>query len=73
MQDIPASELFCPTKVTVEKYLGPDGYDISRAGGIVPDITCNDYPHGGLLTATDDKCIAAALRIIKQAAATDHA
>lgn len=54
-------------KVTVSKYLGPTGYDISRNGGITPDITCNDYPHGGLLTASDDRCIAAALRLIQAA------
>ena len=54
-------------KVTVSKYLGPTGYDISRNGGIAPDITCNDYPHGGLLTASDDRCIAAALQSIQAA------
>ncbi|BDA50336.1 Carboxyl-terminal-processing peptidase 1, chloroplastic [Coccomyxa sp. Obi] len=54
-------------KVTVSKYLGPTGYDISRNGGITPDIMCNDYPHGGLLTASDDRCIAAALRLIQAA------
>ena len=55
-------------KVTVEKYLGPDGYDISRRGGIEPDVACADYPHGGLASASDDRCIAAALRIIQSAA-----
>ena len=56
-------------KVTVEKYLGPDGYDISRKGGIEPDLVCNDYPRGGLASASDDRCIAAALRLIKSASA----
>jgi C-terminal processing protease CtpA/Prc len=55
-------------KVTVEKYLGPDGYDISRNGGIEPDLACNDYPRGGLASASDDRCIAAALRLIRSAA-----
>ena len=55
-------------KVTVEKYLGPDGYDISRRGGIEPDLVCNGYPHGGLASASDDRCIAAALRLIQSAA-----
>lgn len=55
-------------KVTVEKYLGPDGYDISRMGGIDPDVACADYPHGGLASASDDRCIAAALRLIQSAA-----
>ena len=55
-------------KVTVEKYLGPDGYDISRRGGIEPDVACADYPHGGLASASDDHCIAAALRLIQGAA-----
>lgn len=55
-------------KVTVEKYLGPNGYDISRRGGIEPDVACNDYPHGGLASASDDRCIAATLRLIQSAA-----
>jgi C-terminal processing protease CtpA/Prc len=63
----PVDEEGSGLKVTVEKYLGPDGYDISRTGGITPDVACNDYPHGGLLTASDDRCIAAALRLIRQA------
>jgi hypothetical protein len=33
-------------KLTVAKYLTPKMYDISKNGGLTPDITCKDYPHG---------------------------
>lgn len=34
-------------KVTVAKYLTPvSSYDISREGGLTPDVPCRDYPHG---------------------------
>lgn len=33
-------------KLTVAKYLTPKSYDISRDGGLSPDILCRDYPHG---------------------------
>lgn len=35
-------------KLTVAKYLTPKNYDISRNGGLNPDILCKDYPHGRL-------------------------
>jgi C-terminal processing protease CtpA/Prc len=33
-------------KLTVAKYLTPKMYDISKNGGLTPDIMCKDYPHG---------------------------
>lgn len=33
-------------KLTVAKYLTPSKYDISREGGLQPDMHCSDYPHG---------------------------
>ena len=35
-------------KLTVAKYLTPKSYDISKDGGLNPDIRCKDYPHGEL-------------------------
>ncbi|KAK9837070.1 hypothetical protein WJX81_000274 [Elliptochloris bilobata] len=51
-------------KVTVAKYLTPGGYDVSASGGLMPDVACSDYPHGGLPTPADDRCIAAALSLL---------
>lgn len=39
---------------------------MTAAGGLVPDVACSDYPHGGLLTPADDRCIAAALVLLAQ-------
>jgi hypothetical protein len=33
-------------KLTIAKYLTPDGYDITKQGGMAPDLLCDDYPHG---------------------------
>lgn len=33
-------------KLTVAKYLTPNMYDISKHGGLTPDIYCKDYPRG---------------------------
>ncbi len=33
-------------KLTVAKYLTPAGYDITRQGGLQPDLACDDFPHG---------------------------
>lgn len=33
-------------KLTVAKYLTPKMYDITKHGGLAPDITCKDYPRG---------------------------
>lgn len=33
-------------KLTVAKYLTPNMYDITRDGGLAPNIVCKDYPHG---------------------------
>lgn len=38
-------------KLTVAKYLTPKSYDISKDGGLNPDIRCKDYPHGELMSA----------------------
>lgn len=38
-------------KLTVAKYLTPKLYDISKNGGLSPDIYCKDYPHGETSTA----------------------
>lgn len=32
-------------KVTVAKYLTPGPYDITKKGGLQPDIACADFPH----------------------------
>jgi hypothetical protein len=39
-------------RLTVFKYLTPDGVDISREGGLIPDIQCNSSPNGVLPTRT---------------------
>lgn len=52
-------------KVTVEKYLTPHRHDISREGGINPDVSCNDYPHTGAVSADNDSCIQLALRSLQ--------
>ena len=41
---------------------------INKQGCIEPDVACADYPHGGLASASKDRCIAAALRVIQSAA-----
>lgn len=48
-------------KVTVAKYLTPDRYDISRAGGLPPDVYCSDYPHGVLTEGPADRCVLTAV------------
>jgi len=40
------------------------GRDITASGGLQPDVACSDYPHGGLPTPADDRCIAAALKLL---------
>jgi len=34
-------------KLTVAKYLTPSRFDISREGGLTPDVACSDHPRGG--------------------------
>jgi hypothetical protein len=41
--------------------------DISKNGGLQPDVSCSDFPKGGVGVSPDaDACIAAALDIIQQ-------
>ena len=51
-------------KATVAKYLTPNGYDITRAGGLMPDQACRDYPHAGQPSAQNDSCIRMALQLL---------
>ena len=51
-------------KVTVLKYITPAGHDISKAGGLLPDIACIDFPHVGLPTPDSDSCIAKGINAI---------
>jgi hypothetical protein len=37
-------------KLTVAKYLSPTGFDISRRGGLPPDISCHDFPRGSCMS-----------------------
>eukprot|EP00850_Spirogloea_muscicola_P021587 SM000255S08766 [mRNA] locus=s255:59:2147:+ [translate_table: standard] len=48
-------------KLTVAKYLTPARYDISKRGGLRPDVPCSDHPHRG----GDDRCIALALEALQ--------
>lgn len=57
-------------KVTVAKYLTPNGYDITRAGGIAPDKACRDYPHAGAPSMQADSCIRTAVQLLHPASAT---
>ncbi|KAF8072837.1 CBR1 [Scenedesmus sp. PABB004] len=58
-------------KLTVAKYLTPHAYDISRQGGLVPDVPCNDYPHGVFTPGTADRCVVEALGVIADAQPAD--
>lgn len=49
-------------KLTVAKYITPSGYDITRKGGLAPDLVCHDHPRG--LTGRPDVCVARALHSI---------
>ena len=52
-------------KLTVAKYLTPSGHDITRSGGLKPDVQCHAAPRvqpsavGGL-----DDCVLAALKLV---------
>eukprot|EP00850_Spirogloea_muscicola_P023147 SM000332S12452 [mRNA] locus=s332:56334:60509:- [translate_table: standard] len=48
-------------KLTVAKYLTPARYDISKRGGLRPDVPCSDHPRRG----GDDRCIALALEALQ--------
>eukprot|EP00208_Stichococcus_sp_RCC1054_P001119 CAMPEP_0206145654 /NCGR_PEP_ID=MMETSP1473-20131121/28105_1 /ASSEMBLY_ACC=CAM_ASM_001109 /TAXON_ID=1461547 /ORGANISM="Stichococcus sp, Strain RCC1054" /LENGTH=649 /DNA_ID=CAMNT_0053541937 /DNA_START=262 /DNA_END=2212 /DNA_ORIENTATION=+ len=50
-------------KLTVAKYLTPK-HDISEAGGLMPDIPCSDYPHPGVPSGENDRCMAIALQLL---------
>lgn len=52
-------------QVTVMKYLTPSGFDISKRGGVIPTISCNDYPHPGRVSPTSDTCILQALKTLE--------
>ncbi|KAK9796250.1 hypothetical protein WJX73_002715 [Symbiochloris irregularis] len=51
-------------KATVAKYLTPNGYDITRAGGLAPDKACRDYPHAGNPSMQADSCIGTAVQLL---------
>jgi C-terminal processing protease CtpA/Prc len=54
-------------KLTVAKYLTPSQYDISRSGGLAPDIACRDYPHGVFTKGKADRCVLGALNYLQTA------
>lgn len=41
--------------------------DITRDGGLQPDLSCSDYPKAGPATPSNDACILAAVKVIKNA------
>eukprot|EP00877_Chromochloris_zofingiensis_P000051 jgi/Chrzof1/10046/Cz04g25070.t1 len=58
-------------KLTVAKYLTPSKYDISREGGLQPDMHCSDYPHGVFTQGRADTCVIGALDVISSARRQD--
>ncbi|KAL2621450.1 hypothetical protein R1flu_001655 [Riccia fluitans] len=48
-------------KLTVEKYLTPARYDITKQGGLEPDRSCTDFPRQ---SGESDACIEEALEIL---------
>ena len=56
-------------KVTVAKYLTPKRHDITKQGGINPDVACRDFPHPGPVSPANDGCIRAALQALRQSSA----
>lgn len=71
-------------KLTVAKYLTPKMYDITKHGGLTPDIYCKDYPRGELgqgwpldmlskyLPALCRRCVGASSRSIKRESSPIH-
>lgn len=53
-------------RLTVQKYLTPNQYDISQAGGLPADRSCTDFPHLAMSGSAMDACISAALQHIGQ-------
>ncbi|KAK9841245.1 hypothetical protein WJX74_002514 [Apatococcus lobatus] len=53
-------------RLTVQKYLTPNQYDISQAGGLPADRSCTDFPHLAMSGGPMDACISAALQRIAQ-------
>ncbi|KAK9805537.1 hypothetical protein WJX72_003921 [[Myrmecia] bisecta] len=49
-------------RLTVAKYLTPRR-DLSREGGIRPDVKCDDYPRA-TVTDRDDRCLVASLTVL---------
>ena len=52
-------------QITVMKYLTPSGFDISKRGGVIPNVQCSDYPRAGRVSAQEDTCIQQALRALQ--------
>ncbi|KAL3680577.1 hypothetical protein R1sor_023533 [Riccia sorocarpa] len=50
-------------KLTVEKYLTPARYDISKQGGLEPDRSCTDFPRQ---SGQSDVCIEEALEMLAE-------
>ncbi len=51
-------------RLTVQKYLTPNQYDISQAGGLPADKACTDFPRMAMAGGPMDACISAALQQI---------
>eukprot|EP00882_Tetradesmus_deserticola_P003170 GHRQ01003361.1.p2 GENE.GHRQ01003361.1~~GHRQ01003361.1.p2 ORF type:complete len:167 (+),score=83.83 GHRQ01003361.1:3-503(+) len=58
-------------KLTAAKYLTPKAYDITKFGGLTPDVACKDYPHGVFTPGRADRCVTSALGYIMGAPAPD--
>lgn len=37
-----------------------------QAGGLLPDVSCSDYPHAGAPTADNDSCLGTALEMLSE-------
>lgn len=47
--------------------IGRKDYEMrSLAGGLVPDVSCSDYPHAGAPSADNDSCLATAASLLSE-------
>ena len=60
-------------KLTIKKWLGPSGFDVSAQHGLPPDVRCGDHPRatGGSSGGEEwvDECVLKAGRILQRQAA----
>lgn len=56
-------------KLTVAKYLTPKRYDISKQGGLSPNMYCGDYPHA---KGMSDECINEAVMNLQSIVDSEH-